>query len=142
MRLPIIAANWKMNKGPSETEDFLKIGPNNKIPVIVDRDTGLSLMESGAILLYLADRTGRLKPGDPQAYWEMVQWLMWQMGGLGPMLDATLFHNLEYVGALPVSIRLERQGAAGRSARSSRPSRAARARTPFLSMPRMPTFPT
>ena len=66
--------------------DFLKISPNNKIPAIVDKDTGLSLMESGAILLYLAKKTGKLMPTDDAGYWQAVEWLMWQMGGFGPML--------------------------------------------------------
>ena len=65
--------------------DFLRISPNNKIPAIVDQDNGLSLMESGAIMLYLAQKHGRfLAEGD--AYWQMMEWLMWQMGGFGPML--------------------------------------------------------
>ena len=63
--------------------DFLAISPNNKIPAIVDRDTGRSLMESGAILLYLADKTGEL--GGPDR-WTTLEWLMLQMGGVGPML--------------------------------------------------------
>jgi len=66
--------------------DFLKISPNNKIPAIVDNDTGMSLMESGAILLYLARKTGKLVPSDDAGYWHAVEWLMWQMGGFGPML--------------------------------------------------------
>ncbi len=66
--------------------DFLKISPNNKIPAIVDGDTGLSLMESGAILLYLAKKTGKLMPTDEAGYWSAMEWLMWQMGGFGPML--------------------------------------------------------
>ncbi len=66
--------------------DFLMISPNNKIPAIVDRDTGLSLMESGAILWYLADKHGRFLPGDAQARMHVLEWVMWQMGGLGPML--------------------------------------------------------
>ena len=65
---------------------FLKISPNNKIPAIVDRDNGTEMMESGAILLYLAKKTGKLVPESESGYWEMVEWLMWQMGGYGPML--------------------------------------------------------
>ncbi len=68
------------------SEGFLKISPNNKIPVIVDRDTGVSLMESGAILLYLAEKTGQLIPQDQKRRWQCMEWLMWQMGGVGPML--------------------------------------------------------
>ena len=66
--------------------DFLKISPNNKIPAIVDRDNGLSLMESGAILLYLAEKTGKFMPLSGAGRWRTVEWLMWQMGGAGPML--------------------------------------------------------
>lgn len=65
--------------------DFLKIAPNNKIPAIVDRDTGLSLMESGAILLYLAEKTGMLMPREGTGRLKTIEWLMWQMGGPGPM---------------------------------------------------------
>ena len=63
--------------------DFLKISPNNKIPAIVDRENGRAMMESGAILLYLAEKTGRL--GGPDK-WVTMEWLMMQMGGVGPML--------------------------------------------------------
>ncbi|WGF90093.1 glutathione binding-like protein [Marinivivus vitaminiproducens] len=66
--------------------DFLKISPNNKIPAIVDQDNGQALFESGAILIYLADKTGKLLPTEPKAHYATLQWLMWQMGGFGPML--------------------------------------------------------
>jgi GST-like protein len=65
---------------------FLKIAPNNKIPAIVDTDNGFHLMESGAILMYLADKTGMLWPQELPAKWRVVEWLMWQMGGVGPFL--------------------------------------------------------
>ena len=69
---------------------FLKISPNNKIPAIVDPDgpdgEPISVFETGAILLYLAEKTGRLLPTDPRGYALAIQWLMWQMGGFGPML--------------------------------------------------------
>lgn len=65
--------------------DFLKISPNNKIPAITDGD--FSLMESGAILLYLADKAGKLIPAyGTSEYWRVVEWTMWQMGGFGPSL--------------------------------------------------------
>ena len=69
--------------------EFLAISPNNKIPAIVDRDTGTSLMESGAILLYLADKTGLLMPGGAKGRWKVMEWLMMQMGSVGPMLGQT-----------------------------------------------------
>jgi GST-like protein len=66
--------------------DFLKISPNNRIPAIIDGDNGRSLFESGAILLYLAEKTGKFWPQDPDRRWQTVEWLMWQMGGIGPMI--------------------------------------------------------
>lgn len=66
--------------------DFLKIAPNNRIPAIVDDETGIALMESGAILIYLADKTGRLMPREGEARHRVIEWVMWQMAGLGPML--------------------------------------------------------
>jgi GST-like protein len=65
---------------------FLKISPNNKIPAIVDTDNGLHLMESGAILTYLAEKTGKFWPQDFPTKWRVAEWLMWQMGGAGPFL--------------------------------------------------------
>lgn len=65
--------------------DFLSIAPNNKIPAIVDHESGLRLMESGAILMYLADKTGLYLPREGEARWRTIEWLMWQMGGPGPM---------------------------------------------------------
>ena len=66
--------------------EFLAISPNNKIPAIVDRDTGIALMESGAILIYLADKTGRFLPKEGEQHYRVIEWLMWQMGGIGPFL--------------------------------------------------------
>jgi GST-like protein len=66
--------------------EFLKISPNNRIPAIIDRDNGRSLFESGAILLYLAEKTGKFWPREPARHWQTVEWLMWQMGGIGPMI--------------------------------------------------------
>jgi len=66
--------------------EFLKISPNNKIPAMVDRDTGLALMESGAMMIYLADKTGRFLPKEGEPRYRVLEWLMWQMGGIGPML--------------------------------------------------------
>ena len=69
--------------------EFLSLNPNNKIPAILDPNgpggQPLALFESGAILVYLADKTGQLMPADPAARYETLQWLMFQMGGVGPM---------------------------------------------------------
>jgi GSH-dependent disulfide-bond oxidoreductase len=66
--------------------EFLEISPGNKIPAIVDRDNGWSVFESGAILIYLAEKTGRFLPTDPRRRLRTLEWLMFQMGGVGPML--------------------------------------------------------
>jgi len=75
--------------------EFLRLNPNGKIPVIVDHDNGgLVLFESGAILQYLAEKTGHLLPREPAARWQAIQWLMFQMGGIGPMMgQANVFYR-------------------------------------------------
>ena len=77
-----------INIGKDEQFDpgFLKISPNNKIPAIVDQDEGISLMESGAILIYLAEKSGQFLSTDQKTRLKTLEWLMFQMGGVGPML--------------------------------------------------------
>ncbi|HMQ20785.1 MAG TPA: glutathione S-transferase N-terminal domain-containing protein [Sphingopyxis sp.] len=76
---------------------FLALNPNGKIPAIYDPDgpngSPLALFESGAILIYLADKTGRFLPADPNARHEAIQWVMWQMGGVGPMFGQLGFFH-------------------------------------------------
>ena len=82
-------------EGQQFSPEFTAISPNQKIPAIIDRDNGMKLMESGAILMYLADRGGKLLPSNPNRYWETVQWLMWQKSAFGPMLGLAL-HYLKF----------------------------------------------
>ncbi|MDT8321359.1 MAG: glutathione S-transferase N-terminal domain-containing protein [Xanthomonadales bacterium] len=82
-------------EGDQFTPGFTAVSPNQKIPAIVDHEMDINLMESGAILMYLADKTGRLLPRGTKPYWETIQWLMWQKGGLGPMLGQA-HHYLEF----------------------------------------------
>jgi len=92
-----------INIGKDEqfAQAFLKISPNNRIPAIVDRSSGLSLFESGAILLYLAHKSGKFHPRIGEAHWRVIEWLMWQMGGIGPMLGQA-HHFLRFnVGKAP-----------------------------------------
>jgi len=88
-----------INIGQNEqmAPEFLAIAPNNKIPAIVDNDNGLALMESGAIMIYLAEKSGKLLSSDPATKYETLQWLMWQMGGLGPMFGQFGFFH-KFVG--------------------------------------------
>jgi len=78
-----------IGKGEQHEPEFLDISPNNKIPAILDHDNGRSMMESGAILLYLGQKTGKLIPRDEDRYWQMMEWLMMQMASIGPMLGQT-----------------------------------------------------
>jgi GST-like protein len=84
--LPYRVVPIDIGKGEQFGPAFLNISPNNKIPAIVDDETGQSIFESGAILLYLAEKSGQLLPGDANDRWQVMQWLMWQMAGQGPML--------------------------------------------------------
>lgn len=90
------AITWvNIGKGEQHAPEFLAISPNGKIPAIMDHETGISLMESGAILQYLAEKTGRFGGDTPQERWQVAQWLHWQMGGLGPMMgQANHFRGL------------------------------------------------
>jgi GST-like protein len=86
MGLPYTVHPIDIGKDEQFAPDFLKISPNNRIPAIVDRDADYALFESGAILMYLAEKTGKLMPKDSASRYRVIEWLMWQMGGIGPML--------------------------------------------------------
>ncbi len=84
-------------KDENNTDAFLSLNPNGKIPAIIDPDgpggKPLALFESGAILLYLAEKTGRFIPDDPAARWETIQWVFFQMASIGPMFGQVGFFN-------------------------------------------------
>lgn len=84
--LPYRVVPVDITDGQQFEPEFLKISPNSKIPAIVDRDQDIALMESGAILIYLAEKTGSLLPAKGEARARTLEWLMFQMGGVGPML--------------------------------------------------------
>jgi GSH-dependent disulfide-bond oxidoreductase len=90
LRLPYKIIPVNIGKGDQFTSEFLKISPNNKMPAIVDPDgpggKPISIFESGAILLYLAEKTGRLMPEEPRHRYDVLEWLMFQMASVGPML--------------------------------------------------------
>jgi GST-like protein len=107
----------QIGKGEQFKPEFLAIAPNNRIPAIVDREPAgggapISVFESGAILLYLADKTGHLIPKDLRGRTEALEWLFWQMAGLGPMAGQNGHFNHAAPEKLPYAIsRYERETA-------------------------------
>ncbi len=93
--LPYEVHYLQLGKQEQKADWFLKINPNGRIPAIVDRDAdNLAVFESGAILIYLAEKTGKLMPKDVAGRSRVIQWLMFQMGGVGPMMgQANVFYR-------------------------------------------------
>ena len=100
-----------INKGEQFAPDFLSLSPNNRIPAIVDHDgpggARIGLFESGAILQYLAEKTGRFMPASGEGRYRVVEWLMFQMGGLGPMCGQA-HHFRQRMGGADVPYGIER----------------------------------
>jgi len=87
MGLPYTVRALALSKREQKEEWYLKINPNGRIPAIIDHDNGdFAVFESGAILIYLAEKSGRFLPAEPKARSRVLQWLMFQMGGVGPMM--------------------------------------------------------
>ncbi|MFM2067203.1 MAG: hypothetical protein RLZZ584_2112 [Pseudomonadota bacterium] len=95
LALPYTVHALDLARGEQKAEAYLRINPNGRIPAIVDRANGdFAVFESGAILVYLAELTGRLMPADAKGRSLVMQWLMFQMGGVGPMMgQANVFHR-------------------------------------------------
>jgi glutathione S-transferase len=95
LALPYKTHTIDLARGDQRQKPFLKLNPNGRIPVIVDRDAGnLAVFESGALMIYLAEKTGRLLPTLAAPRARVISWLMFQMGGLGPMMgQANVFHR-------------------------------------------------
>ncbi len=104
----VIAVN--IGAGEQFEADFLKISPNNKMPALVDPDgpdgQPISLFESGAMLIYLAEKTGQFLPSDARGRYEVLCWLMFQMGGVGPMLGQA--HNFRAYAPEPIPYAVDR----------------------------------
>lgn len=92
--VPYEAHSIDLSKDEQFSKEFSKISPNNKIPAIVDRETGVEMMETGAIMLYLSNKYGKFQCEGAE-YWQMLEWLMWQMAGFGPMLGQ-VHHFVKY----------------------------------------------
>jgi GSH-dependent disulfide-bond oxidoreductase len=107
--LPYAIKPVNISQGEQFTPEFLAIAPNNRIPAIVDHEPNgggapISIFESGAILLYLADKTGQFLPTDLRGRTEVLQWLFWQMGGLGPMAGQNHHFNQYAPEKIPYAI--------------------------------------
>ncbi|WP_373486789.1 glutathione binding-like protein [Blastomonas sp.] len=115
--LPYTVKPVNIGAGEQFAPNFLAISPNNRIPAMVDHGPpgggdAVSIFETGAILLYLAEKTGRFMPADLRGRYSVTQWLMWQMGGLGPMLGQNGHFKLYAPEKLPYAIdRYEREAA-------------------------------
>lgn len=83
--LPYRVHTIDIRKNEQFTPEYIRINPNSKIPAIVDQEAGITIFESGAILLYLAEKTGRFLPTELKKRYQVIEWLMFQMGGVGPM---------------------------------------------------------
>ena len=83
--LPYNVHKIDITKNDQFTPEFVAINPNSKIPAIIDQETGITVFESGAILIYLAEKTGKLLPSDQKGRFQVIEWLMLQMGSVGPM---------------------------------------------------------
>ena len=108
MGLPYAIKPINIGKGDQFKPEFLAFSPNNRIPAIIDHDTPdgepQSIFESGAILLYLAEKTGQFMPADARGKYKVYEWLMWQMGGFGPMLGQAHHFNFYAKQKLPYAM--------------------------------------
>ena len=109
MSLPYRLVPINIGKGDQFDPAFLAFSPNNRMPAIIDHDAQggeQAMFESGAILLYLAEKTGSFIPQDAKARYAVIQWLMWQMGGLGPMLGQA--HHFNYYAPEKIDYAMQR----------------------------------
>ena len=116
MELPYTVLPVNIAKGEQFQPEFLDVSPNNRIPAIVDREPigggeAFPVFETGAILLYLAEKTGKFMPLDPRGRSDVIQWVMWQMGGLGPMLGQHGHFKLYATEKIPYAIERYRDEA-------------------------------
>lgn len=113
--LPYTVVPVNIGAGEQFAPEFLKISPNNRMPAIIDHDAPggpLAIFESAAILFYLAEKSGRFWPTQVHQRYEVAQWVMWQMGGLGPMLGQA--NHFQHVAPEPMPYAVDRYNAEAR----------------------------
>lgn len=94
LALPYRLHHVRINAGEHRRPEFLALNPHGRIPVITDNETGITLFESAAILLYLAEKTGRLLPQEPAARWEAIKWLQFHSSSVGPIIGQRVHFEL------------------------------------------------
>lgn len=102
--LPYRLHHVRIDAGEHRLPKFLALNPHGRIPVITDGDTGITLFESGAILLYLAEKTGRLLPQEPVARWEAIKWLQFHSSSVGPIIGQRVHFELFAKEEIPLAI--------------------------------------
>lgn len=107
--LPYQVHHVRIANGDHQQPTFLKLHPHARIPVLVDESTGITVFESAAILLYLADKTGRLLPQQPATRWEAITWLMFHAASVGPILGQRVHFEMFSEAPLPVAIERYRR---------------------------------
>ena len=111
LELPYALKHVNLMEGDQKQPEYLAINPNGRIPTIVDTDNdNFAVFESGAIMLYLAEKTGRLLPQDSKARSQVIQWLMFQMGGVGPMMGQANVFFRYFEEKIPAAIDRYQQG--------------------------------
>ncbi|MEJ5021124.1 glutathione S-transferase N-terminal domain-containing protein [Ochrobactrum vermis] len=104
LALPYRLCHVSIERGEHQRPHFLKLNPHGRIPVIVDNECGITLFESAAILLYLADKTGRLLPAEPKARWEAIKWLQFHASSMGPILGQRVHFEMFADEKIPAAI--------------------------------------
>ena len=98
-----------INQGEHRQPDFLRLNPHGRIPVLTDDETGITLFESAAILLYLAEKTGRLLPAEPRARWQATQWLIFHAASVGPLIGQRVHFEIFAAHKDPIAIERYRR---------------------------------
>ncbi|MEM6400417.1 MAG: glutathione binding-like protein [Cyanobacteria bacterium P01_D01_bin.116] len=106
VEIPYNVHKIDISKDEQFTPEYVAINPNSKIPAIIDQDTDTTVFESGAILMYLADKTGKFLPTEQKARYQVVEWLMFQMGSVGPMFGQ--FNHFNRYAPEKISYAIER----------------------------------
>jgi glutathione S-transferase len=109
LSLPYELHHVRIDEGGHRQPDFLALNPHGRIPVLTDSGTGVVLFESAAILLYLADRTGKLLPVAPKARWEAIKWLQFHASSVGPLLGQRVHFELFADEAMPAAVQRYRR---------------------------------